>query len=228
MIRGVDVARFQRVDWDAVPMEREFALIGMLDWREQQIDNQAELNVREGSRTGRLLGGYLRANPPRWSPATEARRFVGLLAHLGLSSPGRLWPAIDIEPTGDRAADARVDWPTWTREFLAAYRDLCGLPLLVYSSGSYFGGLLGGTTSWPEWVRCWVGHSERYARPAGTPAEEWAGRTWYEPERVVLHQYSTTGQVPGVTSPAGGPQATDLDCLMPGRALADITLRGGS
>lgn len=219
MDKGFDGSAWQgTIDWSTVPADRAFAYLRLVEWRMTLLDEQIQRNVLGAAVSGRLVGGYHRVDPTRWSPEREAARFVGLLATFGLSAPGRLWPAVDIEPTGT-AADRAVDWPQWSKRFFSVYRDLTGLPLLVYSSGSYFGGLLGGTASWPDWTRCWVGHSEKYARPAGLPAEEWAGKTWYAPDRAAVHQYSVTGDLPGITT------KVDLDCLMPGVSMSDITLR---
>lgn len=221
LTRGLDVSRFQSViDWNLVPPEREFILVGAFDWRAGEVDAQLARNALEASKRGRTVGGYVRANPPRYPPHVEVRRLAGLLGAYGLLAPGRLWPSIDIEPTGVQLDDQRVDWPAWTRAFFTAWDNATGLPLIVYSSGSYFTSLLGGTVDWPNWVKVWVGHSEKYSRPErNMPPEQWAGGTWYEPNRAVIHQYTTTGTVPGITG------AVDLDCLMPTVSLRDITLR---
>lgn len=219
LTRGGDFARFQEVvDWALLPADREFAYLGMWDWQNLVVDKQLARNVLEGSVAGRTLGGYMRVNPTRWTPAQEARRMLALAAAHNLLAPGRLIPAVDIEPTGDKEADKLVNWPQWTASFFDSWRTLSGLPLVVYSSGSYFSTLLGGTGGWPLWVKCWVGHSEKYSRPAGLKAEDWAGKTWYEPQRCVVHQYTTTGRLAGISKPV------DLDCLMPGVQLSDITL----
>lgn len=224
LTRGMDVARFQgEINWGQVPAAREFAYLGMLDWRVVDTDPQLARNVHEASESGRTIGGYMRVDPTRWPAVREVQRMAGLLSAHDLMDPSRLWPAVDIEPTG-APGDRIVNWPAWTRDFITGWKTIVGLPLVVYSSGSYFASLLGGTADWPEWVRIWVGHSERYSRPKGLPAEEWAGRTWYETQRAVVHQYTTTGQLPGITTQSGSP-LVDLDCLMPGVALADITLK---
>jgi GH25 family lysozyme M1 (1,4-beta-N-acetylmuramidase) len=225
--RGLDGSSFQyRIDWDKVPLSIVFAYFRMFDWRADRVDDQVGRNVLFASER-RVVGGYHRADPVRRSPAQEAAVFVALLRALGLDCPGRLIPAIDIEPTDDPAGNKRVDWPKWTREFFTYYRALTSspLPLVVYSSGSYFDTLLGGTADWPAWVSTWVGHSERYAKPAGTPAEQWAGKTWYQPARTLVHQYTTTGLLSGITYPDGRARETDLDAIMPNRSLADAMIR---
>lgn len=226
LTRGLDASEYQYVpDWSSIPVDRQFCWLRLFEWRTGAVDKQLARNVLEASRTGRVVGAYLRADPTLRSPAEEARRLLGLAAVHGLLAPGRLWPAIDIEPTGT-ARDRGLDWGKWTRAFFAEYRALSGLPLMVYSSGSYFSVWLGGVADWPSWVKCWVGHSEKYSQPQGLSAEEWAGRTQYLlGGRTAVHQYSVTGLLPGITYPDGHPRETDLDCLMPGVNLADLVLR---
>ncbi len=217
--RGEDVSRFQKlIDWQKLPAERVFAYLGMWDWQNLVVDNQLARNIAEADQAGRVVGGYYRVDPTRWTAEQEARRMLDLLVQHGLDKAGRLIPAVDIEPTG-KPGDELVDWPKWTREFFAAWERLTKLPLIVYSSGSYFTSLLGGTADWPAWIKCWVGHTEKYSNPPGLPAEEWAGRTAHEAERAVVHQYSHTGRLDGIDGDV------DLDCLMPGTRLADITLQ---
>lgn len=224
--RGLDASAYQYdIDWAKVPTGIHFAYLRMFDWRADRLDDQIGRNVFGGSR-GRVLGGYHRVDPVRRTPSQEASIFVALLRATGLDCPGRLIPAVDIEPTGDKVADGKVDWPRWTREFFAIYRTVTPdvLPLMVYTSGSYFDSLLGGTADWPTWVTCWVGHSEKYSRPAGLPAEEWAGKTWYQRGRARVHQYTTSGHLSGITYPDGRPREVDLDSLMPGVELADVMI----
>lgn len=219
LIRGGDYSRFQGpIDWDQVPPERRLAILGMWDWVNLVVDNQLARNVAEAKRTGRVLGGYMRVNPVRWIASVEAKRMLDLLVQHGLDQPGCLWPSVDIEPT-NTPADATVNWPQWTREFFAAWRSLTKLPLIVYTSGSWFKALLGGTADWPADIKVWVGHTEQWGTPKGITAEQWAGKTPYELERAVIHQYSHTGRLSGVTGDV------DLDCLMPGVALESITLQ---
>jgi GH25 family lysozyme M1 (1,4-beta-N-acetylmuramidase) len=220
LVRGGDYSRFQGViDWDQLPAERRIAILGMWDWKNLVVDNQLARNVSEAKRTGRVVGGYMRVNPTRWTAAIEAKRMLDLLAQHDLDKPGCLWPSVDIELT-ITPADASVNWPQWTREFFAAWRILTSLPLIVYTSGSWFKSLLGGTDDWPDWVKVWVGHTEQWGTPKGILAEQWAGKTSYELSRAVIHQYSHTGRLSGITGDV------DLDCLMPGVALESITLQG--
>jgi hypothetical protein len=221
LVRGRDFSGWNGAyDWASLDPSAVFVMCRLFEWRAAGgsswpwgIDNQLERNVRLGAQHGRVLGGYHRVDPTRWTAAVEARRMVGLLDLCGLLSPGRMRPAVDIELTDDVAGNKRVDWPRWTREFFAAWRELTVMPLRVYASGSAYNDLLGGVTDWPAWVDCWVGHTNVWSTPTrNRPAEEWAGQTGYTlGGRAVLHQYAKT--------PA------DFDCFMPGKTWADAVLR---
>ncbi|SES20792.1 glycoside hydrolase family 25 protein [Lentzea albida] len=219
VVRGVDVSRFQKlIDWLKLPKNRDFAYLGMWDWKNAVVDGFLARNIAEADKAGKTIGGYYRVDPTRWTAEQEARRMVDLLRQYGLDQPGRLIPCADIELT-NTPGDNAVNWPEWTRAFFAAWRSLTAMPLIIYSSGSWFRSLLGGTADWPPWVRCWVGHTAKYSDPPGLPDEEWAGKTPHESDRAVMHQYSHTGRLPGVEGDV------DLDALMPGVRLADITLQ---
>lgn len=220
LVRGKDISAWQgQFNWSALDAMTAFVMLRLFEWRPGGgtswpwgIDVQLDRNVRLGAQQGVVLGGYHRVDPTRWTAATEARRMVGLLDLYGLLAPGRMRPAVDIEPTDDLAGNQRVDWPRWTREFFAAWHELTNSPLRVYASGSAFQSLLGGTADWPAWVDAWVGHTNAWSTPVrNMPPEEWAGKTTYNlGGRTVLHQYAKT--------------PTDLDCFMPGKSWGDAVL----
>lgn len=221
LTRGRDISAWQGpYDHAADPARIEFLMIRLFEWRPGGgtawpwgIDTQLERNVHLGAQYGKVLGGYHRVDPTRWTAAVEARRMAGLLALHGLLTPGRMRPAVDIERTGT-PADAAVDWPRWTRAFFTAWRELTGAPLRVYAAGGDFASLLGGVTDWPDWVDAWVGHTTAWSTPRNLPPDDWAGRTQHTlGGRAVLHQYAKP--------PAAD---TDLDCFMPGKTWADAVL----
>ncbi|HEU5475689.1 MAG TPA: GH25 family lysozyme [Actinophytocola sp.] len=229
LIRGLDVSEYQgETDWLAVPLHIRFGVVRLAEWRVDRggprLDQQAVANIAGLRATGRTVGGYQRANPVRNSPQFEVLLFRALLAVLGLDQPGCPIPAIDIEPTG--TDDELVDWPKWVREFIACYQKIAPDPRLRwYTSGSFFDSRYGGVLDIPLNVTLWVGHwSGAYSKPANPGfdpalAEQYAGRTTYTfAGRTQMHQYYNRGQVPGI----GGP--VDLNALMPGLGLADVTL----
>lgn len=222
LVHGKDISGWQgEYDWQADGFGAEFYMLRLFEWRAGGgtnwpwgIDHQLDRNVRLGAQHGKVLGGYHRVDPTRWTAEVEARRMVGVLNAHGLLAPGRMRAAVDIERTGT-SGDANVDWPRWTRQFFAAWREITGMPLRVYAAGSDFASLLGGVSDWPSWVDCWVGHTTAWSTPVKNMAPaEWAGKTQHTlGGRAVLHQYAKPPAAP-----------TDLDCVMPGKTWADVVL----
>jgi len=216
LTRGRDLSLWNgERDWASDPVE--FAMLRLFEWRDNDnwgLDHALARNVHDASVHGKVIGGYHRADPTRWTAEVEARRMISILAAYGLLAPGRMRPAVDIERTG-KAEDAHVDWPRWTRQFFDAWHTLTACPLRVYAAGGDFGGLLGGVSDWPVWVDGWVGHTTAWSAPVkNLPPDEWAGKTPYTLNgRAVLHQYAKP--------PAAD---TDLDCFMPGKTWADAVL----
>lgn len=217
LVRGKDISAWQSTyNWAAEPALFEFFMLRLFEWRAGStwgIDAQLHRNVELGAQYGKVLGGYHRVDPTRWTPEVEARRMVGVLNAYGLLAPGRMRPAVDIERTGT-AADAGVTWAVWTRQFFAAWRELTNMPLRVYAAGGDFASLLGGVADWPEWVDAWVGHTTQWAPIKNISPDKWAGQTPHTlGGRAVLHQFAKP--------PAAD---TDLDCIMPGKTWRDVVL----
>lgn len=228
LIDGRDISAWQGpYDWAAESPLVQFLMLRLFEWRLEGgsfkgapwswgIDVQLDRNVKLGAQSGKVLGGYHRVDPTRWTPEEEARRMVGVLNAYGLLAPGRMRPAVDIERTGVKAADDKVDWARWTRQFFVAWRELTNAPLRVYAAGGDFASLLGGVADWPppSEVDAWVGHTTAWSTPKNLPPEQWAGKTPHTlGGRAVLHQYAK-------------PLAanTDLDCVMPGKSWRDAVL----
>lgn len=216
LTRGRDLSAWNgEHDWGSDPVE--FAMIRLFEWRQGEKwgeDAQLVRNLVESAMYGKVIGGYHRVDPTRWTPRVEARRMIGMLTASGLLAPGRMRPAVDIERTGVKSADDKVDWPRWTRGFFDAWNELTSCPLRVYAAGSEFGTLLGGVTDWPSWVDGWVGHTTEWSTPRNLAPDDWAGRTQYALNgRAVLHQYAKP--------PAAD---TDLNCFMPGKTWRDAVL----
>jgi hypothetical protein len=229
LVTGRDISAWQGpYDHAAEAARIKFLMLRLFEWRPAGgsfngvswpwgIDPQLERNVLLGAQHGKVLGGYHRVDPTRWTAEDEARRMVGVLNLHGLLAPGRMRPAVDIERTGIKAADDAVNWPVWTRQFFAAWRELTNIPLRVYAAGGDFANLLGGVDDWPDpsEVDAWVGHTTQWSTPIKyMPPDQWAGQTPHHlGGRAVLHQFAKP--------PAAD---TDLDCFMPGKTWADAVL----
>lgn len=230
LLRGIDVSRHQKtVAWNAVPDRVAFAYLGVRHWSTGELDWEAANNVVGCHRRGVLAGGYQRVNPLRNTPEREAALMVDALRHLDLLGPGRLLPALDVEPVEsgvDRETEAGIDMRVWVRELFAAWMDLSdGVRILWYTSGSFYASKYGGVGGVPAGVALWPAHwSGNYSAPRNpnndaSLAEQWAGHTTYQGDAdhpALVHQYWSKGAVPGIEGPV------DLDCLMPGVKLAAV------
>jgi len=223
--RGIDVSRYQGyLNWEAMPDWVEFAYIGLMDWRNNCVDKMARTNAINASRT-RVTGGYYRVDAVKRSPYAEAMDMLGVIDALGLMLPGNLFPAVDIEPTTDVAGNAKVDWAQWSKDFSSSWYVLSGgIPLMMYSSGSFLRDKIRASNDADDWdsrTRFWVGHTAKWAKPAGQTAEEFAGKTDFTfGGRTVIHQFDLETIIPG----APGGIRFDRNQLMAGVTLSDITI----
>ncbi|MDR7301454.1 GH25 family lysozyme [Haloactinomyces albus] len=191
-IPGIDVARYQgEPDWSAVrDAGYRFTYIKATEgvgYVSPTLDSQ----LAGARRAGMVTGLYHFARPDTNTPQQDAADFAAQLARLDSGAPGDLPPCLDIETEG-------TDLASWVKGFINAIRGHTGRhEVMVYSSTYWFDAKLG-TDSWVDsGVSLWVAH---YGRDPGKPG--------YLTDRVVLHQYSSEGQVPGI---AGN---TDLDVAL--------------
>lgn len=211
MIQGCDVSSYQGViDWNLLRRHNrrvDFAMLRIAEWRTDktdagQLDTQFKNNLDGVCRNGIVPGVYNRANPVLNTAEQEATAFVSRLSYYDLFRSGVIYPVLDLE-------DTTQNWAAWLREFIAVYQDIAPTPeLIIYSSGSFFEPHLGGEAGLPDNVKFWVAHTEQWGATPGNPK--------YKPARTVMHQYSHTGSLTGITGPV------DLDVLMPGTRLKDI------
>lgn len=218
--RGVDVSRFQGyINWETMPTWIEFAYIGLLDWRNDCVDKMARSNAVNASRT-RVTGGYYRVDAVRRSPYAEAMNMLNIIDRLGLMLPGNLFPAVDIEPTNDVEGSAKVNWANWTRDFIDLYALHSEVPLMLYGSGSFLRDKVR-ANGLDSRIRLWVGHTAKWAKPAGQTPDEFAGKTDFTFDgRTAIHQFDSEAIVSG--SPLG--TKFDRNQLMAGVTLKDITI----
>lgn len=191
-IPGIDVAKYQgEPDWAAVrDAGYAFTYIKATEgvgYISPVLD--AQLAGARGA--GLVTGLYHFARPDTNSPEQDAADFAGQLARLGSSGGGNLPPCLDIETDG-------ADLAGWINGFIGAIRGHTGRnEVMVYASASWFAQKLG-TDSWVDPGVClWVAH---YGQPEGEPG--------FFTDRVVMHQHSADGQVPGIAG------KTDLNVSM--------------
>lgn len=182
MTDGIDVSRWQgQIDWPAVKKAgKKFAYIKATEgigYVSPTLDAQLS-----GARAAGLVVGCYHYARPGNDPAADARHFAGQLKRSKAWQPGNLPPCLDMEePAGNPRG--------WTRAFIDTLREELGRrDVMVYASTSYFTGPLAGEGWADDNVFLWVAH---YGRKPGQPG--------YRSARVVMHQHSSTGRVPGIT-----------------------------
>ncbi len=181
-IPGIDVGNQQgQPDWGAVRRSGQaFAYIKATEgvgYVSPTLDGQLA-----GARAAGLVTGlYHFGRPDTNTPQQDAADFAAQLARLNASGPGNLPPCLDIETDGS-------DLGHWVKGFIDAIRaNTRRSEVVVYSSASWFVSKLGPEVWVDPAVFVWVAH---YGVPPGQPG--------YRTDRVVLHQYASDGQVPGV------------------------------
>ncbi|GGM48333.1 hypothetical protein GCM10012275_19180 [Longimycelium tulufanense] len=201
MSTGIDVSSHQGYpDWGAVRGGGiEFAYIKASEgvgWVSPTLDTQ----FRAARAAGLVTGLYHFARPDTGNaPGAEAETFADQIRPLGGCGPGFLPPCLDIEVTAP-------DLAGWCGEFIARLRHrLDGdQRVLVYASTNFITAHLGEDWANRHDVWWWVAH---YGRRPGQPG--------HLTPRVVLHQYTSAGAVPGV----GG--SVDMNVAV--RPLGELT-----
>ncbi|GGM76844.1 hypothetical protein GCM10012275_54380 [Longimycelium tulufanense] len=202
MARGIDVSSHQgHPNWAAVRGAGiEFAYIKATEgvgYLSPTLDSQYH-----GARAaGLVVGLYHFARPDTGNPpSAEADTFADQVLRLGAHGPGYLPPCLDIELTGENLR-------TWCGAFVARLRQRLGRHrVMVYASTNFLLGHLGEPWADANDIWWWVAH---YGRPTGQPG--------HATPRVVMHQYTSTGQVPGI---AGN---VDMNALTPDQTLLSLT-----
>lgn len=182
-IPGVDVAQYQgEPDWGAVRgAGHAFAYIKATEgigFVSPTLDSQLA-----GARAAGLVTGlYHFARPDTNGPQQDAADFAAQLARLNSAGQGNLPPCLDIEKDAPNLG-------AWVKGFIDALRGHTGRnEIVVYASSSWLQDKLATDTWGDPGVFLWVAH---YDRPPGEPG--------YLTDRVVMHQHSSKGRVPGIS-----------------------------
>lgn len=176
---GVDTSRWQgRPDWAKVAAAGySYAYIkasqgGVAAYSGLDAQYQGAFNA------GLDVGLYHYADP-RTAPEANADAFAAQLLRLD-AVRGHLRPALDLE-------EGAGDLSGFAQRFIQRLRARTGVQrVLVYSGAAFFRDHIG--ERWMDAsVGLWIAH---YGRPPGHPM--------YLTDRVLIHQYSSTGGVPGI------------------------------
>lgn len=223
LLRGLDVSLYQgEINWDILRQARRdlaFVYVRASEWREDSInggllDPTAERNIAGASRNGMVTGVYQRANLELNTPEKEAAEFVSRIRYLDAWKPGSLIPAIDVEYTTPQAKAPNLN--KWLEDFVDAYLDMAPVKkLMFYTSSSYILNYYPSALTLP--INLWIAHTEKYSIPKGLPAEEWAGKANSFSNKGLIHQYTHSLHLPGVTA-----NTVDGNALFPGIKLRQV------
>ncbi len=223
LLRGLDVSSYQgQIEWDVLRQARRdlaFVYVRTAEWRTDNanaglLDPTAERNIAGASKNGMITGVYQRANLELNTPEKEAAEFVARIRYLDAWKPGSLIPAIDVEYTAPQAKAPNLN--KWLEDFVAAYQDMAPIKkLMFYTSSSYILQYYPSALTLP--VNLWVAHTEKYSVPKGLPAEQWAGKANSFSSKGLIHQYSHSSRVPGITA-----NTVDMNALFSGVKLRQV------
>lgn len=178
--QGLDCSSWQNViSWAPVAASgRDFVYVKA---SEGTSTSYSTLNAQyQGAINAGLTVGLYHFADPTQSAQANAQAFAAQINRLGATT-GHLPPALDLEEgTGDLSG--------WAAQFVATLRQLTGCQqVAVYSSVSFFSSHIG--ENWmDDDIILWLAD---YSAPMGKPR--------YASPRLAIHQYSNTGQVPGVS-----------------------------
>lgn len=179
-VQGIDVASYQgSPDWAKVYRSGiRFAYVKASEGvRSTYSTTDAQFH---GANAAGIATGLYHYAKPALSPESNAGALAAQVNRLGAVA-GHLPPCLDLE-------EGTGVLEPWARAFIAKLRALTGCRrVMVYSGASFFKDHIGEAWMDPD-TGIWVAH---YGRAPGKPA--------YLTDRVAVHQYSSTGQVPGIT-----------------------------
>jgi GH25 family lysozyme M1 (1,4-beta-N-acetylmuramidase) len=197
---GIDVSHHNEVkDWHKVRGNNiTFASIKVTDG-EKFVDPQARHHVPGARAAGVRTGGYHFAR--KGNVQKQVDLFFEHLHARALLSSTSMAPMLDME-----AADLRSTANTFIPQFIAKLRAKAGIKrIFVYANLDWFENVLR-PNEWADAnVMLWV------ARFNGNP-----GKPGFEHSKLVLHQHSDKGNVPGI------PGHVDRDATVGNHKLADL------
>jgi GH25 family lysozyme M1 (1,4-beta-N-acetylmuramidase) len=196
LVQGVDVSKWQgAVNWTSVKAAgKAFTYVKVSDGTSSSYSTAAA-QFHEATAAGLVTGAYHYAQTS-YSAEANADAFASQINALG-AIVGHLPPCLDLEAGSGSLG-------VWANTFFSELRRLTGVTrVMLYSGVSFFTHQI--TETWmDDDVLLWLAH---YGVPAGQPG--------YSSPRLVMHQYSQSGQVSGVAG------AVDLDVAL--RPLDQLT-----
>lgn len=186
-MRGIDVSNVNGpVDWKAVAGAGVKFAYAKASEGLTYNDPFGAINRRQAEAAGLKLGLYHFARPDL-HPGTagarqEAEHFLGLIDFLGAKD---LRPALDLEHP------ASTDLTAWAATFLKTVQAKLGVTPIFYSYSAFIRSNMGGARGlgkYPLWLADYSRNDGR-EHPYSTPP------AW---KSVLVHQFASTGHVPGI------------------------------
>lgn len=205
MADGVDVSRHQAsINWGAARGGGvEFAYIKVTEGV-GYVDPKVDQHLSGARLAGVVTGLYHFARPDTNGAAADAAHFAAQVNKRDSAGPGNLPPCLDLEER-TRGSLAGINLEPWVAQFLAEARRLTGRrQFMLYASASFLRDRLKGMAWLDQDCLIWVAH---YGRDPGSPG-------WRD-GRTVMHQYTSTGRIPGYGS--------NIDRNVAWVPLADLT-----
>lgn len=162
----------------------------------------------EARRVGVPIGAYHFARPDTVGSERDAIAEADWFLHVARPARGDLLPALDLEVPG-RSTKGLLEWAlAWLRRVGAEI----GEPPFLYTFPSFYRERMRGAAAAADcsllWLADWGPNDGR--RHAPRPIGAW--------RRIALHQYTSRGQIRGVSSPL------DVNRLGDGFSLGSITV----
>lgn len=205
MIKGIDISKHQgKVDFAKVAdFGVRFVYVKATEGT-GYIDPMFYENV-DGARTaGLYVGAYHFARPDSVGTVrdaeAEAKGFCGAMARAGLTDPGHLPPALDLEKYSDNGPRESREW---VQEFMRVLKARGYRTPVIYTGRNWWKYEMGNSdafTHHPLWLVRYARtaaalerHTQKTRSQSGMPWERWTFRQWSGGGKFNYH-----GPVPGV------------------------------
>jgi lysozyme len=180
-VYGIDVSRFQgAINWPQVKNHGVVYAWIQISRSLTDIDARFEENWAGAGQVGILRGAYQRFQPAQ-DPVGQADLF---LEKLGPPQPGDLPPMLDVE---DDNGLTRPQVASAVRQWIDRVEPVVGVKPVIYT-GYYFWRDKVGSNAFADYP-LWIAN---YSATCPLIPDAWS--------RWVLHQYSSTNYIPGITS----------------------------
>ena len=186
MPRGIDVSKFQQVDWARAKVAGiSFAFARAIDDKPpgNKVDPKFVDNFARMKAAGVFRGAYYFLRPTR-NVTAAANLFVSLVDSLG---PGDLPPVIDVEAADGASANTILDK---VAQWIDMVEGALNRQVMIYTFTPFWRDTLGNSPRFQDHP-LWIAHFTNAPQPNFPSAFP----------RFSIWQHTEKGNVPGVTNP---------------------------